>query len=163
MITYTIKVSWMLLIFQQEMDCMLSEHVMALHAGKKRWIIKLFCNYFMLMISRMFDWQNCLTTVLRFKSEKGRFVLHLLLQGVEERGQELWLSNGQVPKECQIHFLVKIQSSTVRKLWCKDVAIISITWSSLMHLFFQSPIGTGSGRDLNSTSPVLQSAAQILG
>lgn len=26
----------MLLIFQQEMDCMLSEHVMALHAGKKR-------------------------------------------------------------------------------------------------------------------------------
>ena len=32
-----------------------------------------------------------------------------------------------------------------------------------MDLFFQSPIGTGSGQDLNSTSPVLQSAAQILG
>ena len=55
----------------------------------------------MLMISRMFDWQNCLTAVLRFKSEKGGFFLHLLLQGLEEKAKSFDYQMGKPQKNAK--------------------------------------------------------------
>ena len=53
------------------------------------------------MISRMFDWQNCLTAVLRFKSEKGGFFLHLLLQGLEEKAKSFDYQMGKPQKNAK--------------------------------------------------------------